>query len=306
MSSVKSKGSSDHWLVYWRKEEIRRAAADDRLLRHAASEQFGRVHVDDTLWIVGRGTTSKLVMIGPIVVDRVVGLDEARRRLGDEPFDRRFHAMADPSTGVRCREISLDAIAGRLRFASKNRPSLNLDRPLGLQLQTIRQLTSESAQLLSRVWGDELTVVQRKLTEVQAALDKLSNLDEEISILHRREQTLLRDHLFGASVAGTCAICGAEIPVEFLVAAHIKPRARCSDAERRDLSNVVPMCLFGCDAMFERGWLFIDEGKVRFRAGRELALPTKTLFESISRQILPTWKPDRMPYFRWHAAQIQD
>jgi predicted restriction endonuclease len=91
-----------------------------------------------------------------------------------------------------------------------------------------------------------------------------------------------------------------------LVAAHIKPRARCSDAERRDLSNVVPMCLFGCDAMFERGWLFIDEGKVRFRAGRELALPTKTLFESISRQILPTWKPDRMPYFRWHAAQIQD
>jgi hypothetical protein len=44
-------------------------------------------------------------------------------------------------------------------------------------------------------------------------------------------------------------------PVQFLHAAHIKPRHACSDHERRDIANVAMMiCVFGCDAIFELGW----------------------------------------------------
>jgi len=34
--------------------------------------------------------------------------------------------------------------------------------------------------------------------------------------------------------------------------AHIKRRADCSHEQRLDPYNVIPMCLFGCDALFEK------------------------------------------------------
>ncbi len=45
-----------------------------------------------------------------------------------------------------------------------------------------------------------------------------------------------------------------------LVASHIKKRSLCSLEEQLDFQhNVVAVCLVGCDAMFERGYVVVNE-----------------------------------------------
>ena len=50
--------------------------------------------------------------------------------------------------------------------------------------------------------------------------------------------------------------------MQFLVAAHIKKRSVCTDAEKRDLKYVaMSACKFGCDELFERGYIAVaDDG----------------------------------------------
>lgn len=77
--------------------------------------------------------------------------------------------------------------------------------------------------------------------------------------LARREQTALRQHLLTGAAHGTCALCGRELPSELLVAAHIVPRHRLTDDERRALNRVAMLaCVLGCDALFELGYIGVD------------------------------------------------
>src|SRR5260370_15525818 len=96
----------NQWLVYWRKDQIE-AAVSDRLLDHAASEQFGGVRPGDSLWISGRGKTAKLVTVGPLEVLDVVGQKEAERRLHYQPWKAKYHAMVAPAAETAGRHGSL-------------------------------------------------------------------------------------------------------------------------------------------------------------------------------------------------------
>src|SRR5262245_46109236 len=65
----------------------------------------------------------------------------------------------------------------------------------------------------------------------------------------------------GHDGTGTCALCGRTYPVAFLVAAHVKQRASCSEEERRDWAHVVmPLCKFGCDDLYEHGYVSVEPG----------------------------------------------
>ena len=102
------------------------------------------------------------------------------------------------------------------------------------------------------------------LDELRALLAALpAGSDEAVTAVRRLEQGLLRRALIPGRT-GTCAICGDELPVQFLVAAHIKKRAHCTEAERLDIPAVaMPACKFGCDALFEEGYIGItDDGTV--------------------------------------------
>jgi hypothetical protein len=44
------------------------------------------------------------------------------------------------------------------------------------------------------------------------------------------------------------------------VAAHVKQRAACTSAERLDIPAIaIPACKFGCDALYEAGYVMVDE-----------------------------------------------
>ena len=70
--------------------------------------------------------------------------------------------------------------------------------------------------------------------QYEAAAAALSgDLDRKIEAIQRAEQAYLRRMLFPGPDA-LCDLCGRRFEIEFLVAAHVKNRAACSDSERRD------------------------------------------------------------------------
>lgn len=95
-----------------------------------------------------------------------------------------------------------------------------------------------------------------------AAMQKLDTLDGSREALIRAEQHYWRPILFGSENTGKCGICGRKIPVELLIAAHIKRRSSCSDSEKMDRANIMPMCKLGCDDLFERGYVTVEKGRI--------------------------------------------
>lgn len=89
------------------------------------------------------------------------------------------------------------------------------------------------------------------------------DLDRKAQVNTRREQAYLRNKLFNGRRIGECHFCKNEMSTEFLVAAHIKKRAECNKEERLDLNNIViPLCKFGCDELFERGYILVKDCQV--------------------------------------------
>jgi hypothetical protein len=79
----------------------------------------------------------------------------------------------------------------------------------------------------------------------------------------RKEQSILRAMLFKGLQETKCAVCHRNFPIELMVAAHVKPRSKCSTSERRNPHVVMPVCKVGCDDFFEKGYLIVDEmGKI--------------------------------------------
>ncbi|MFD1846765.1 hypothetical protein [Arthrobacter flavus] len=75
----------------------------------------------------------------------------------------------------------------------------------------------------------------------------------------RAEQQDLRHHLIAGRRSALCSLCSRDLPANLLIAAHIKPRSRCSEAERRDFEAVAMLvCNLGCDALFEWGYVAVD------------------------------------------------
>ncbi|MEI4463771.1 HNH endonuclease [Exiguobacterium indicum] len=126
-------------------------------------------------------------------------------------------------------------------------------------------------------------------------------LDAEARFKRRIEQSFLRRTLFGDKTIGTCHICDKEYPVRFLVAAHIKRRSECSREERLDFRNIVlPMCKFGCDDLYENGYIVVRDGKI--------VSNQKLTTDSLESYMAPLvgkavigWNEDNETYFSWHA-----
>lgn len=82
--------------------------------------------------------------------------------------------------------------------------------------------------------------------------------DEETEGSRRKEQAILQDWLFSGKSVECCAMCGRLFSIHSLVTAHKKRRADCVPAERLDPHIVMPLCTFGCDFLYERGYVYFD------------------------------------------------
>lgn len=138
------------------------------------------------------------------------------------------------------------------------------------------------------------------------ALQKLADtpLDIARQTSARTEQAFLRNALFGTRRTGTCCICGESFPVEFLVASHIKKRCQCSDEEKRDYLNIVaPMCKFGCDELYEKGYIGVQNGEVVVLKPQPSSTAIYRNMQKIQGRQCPSWKDGTKAYFEWHCRK---
>ncbi len=94
-------------------------------------------------------------------------------------------------------------------------------------------------------------------------LDELRDTDSTSEQSARTEQHILSEWLFEDKERELCALCGREFAVEALVTAHKKRREHCNEGERRDPYIVMPLCLFGCDYLYEKRHVYVAGGVVK-------------------------------------------
>jgi hypothetical protein len=128
-------------------------------------------------------------------------------------------------------------------------------------------------------------------------------LDSTASVKIRKEQGVLRDILADGRELAPCALCGHQYPMRFLVAAHIKKRSVCTDDERRDLHHIAMLaCTFGCDALYEAGWITVGSDGCMQPVSPDTA-PVGRLRDHLQQLTGRQCQAHNLvsePYFRWH------
>ncbi len=149
------------------------------------------------------------------------------------------------------------------------------------------------------LWSDTFYPEASKEDYANAVLE----LEETDATTHsnvRLEQGYLRRFLFGNKVTEQCACCGDDFPVSMLVTAHIKPRKHCSREEKLDQNVVIPMCKFGCDELFERGAIVVNDGNIE--NGKVLASTpvVDSRINILMRRQIRGFNTSNRAYFEWH------
>ena len=132
-------------------------------------------------------------------------------------------------------------------------------------------------------------------------------LDQTTSVKIRKEQAALRRTLFNNRPNGTCCICLEQLPVSFLWASHLKKRSLCSTEEKLDFHNVAaPMCKFGCDELYEKGYIGVQNGKiVKVKHDCRTSFINNYISKVIGKEC-NAWSRDSKQYFDWHYTWHQD
>lgn len=125
------------------------------------------------------------------------------------------------------------------------------------------------------------------------------NTDVSAYTTQRNEQRILSEWLFGNKKTEKCAICGKEFSVKALVTAHKKKRSLCSEGERIDPYIVMPLCLFGCDYLYENRYAIIESGTVKINTTVELGDSELEYLNDINNnRINARWAKGSETYFR--------
>ncbi|MHA7278878.1 hypothetical protein ACX80H_03905 [Arthrobacter sp. MDT2-2] len=110
-----------------------------------------------------------------------------------------------------------------------------------------------------------------------------------------------------SDAAGICALCLREFDSEFLVAAHIKLRAQCTDDERHDFQHIaMAACRLGCDQLFELGLVTVTaSGALQGSALLEQSPVLSEYFQQhLSGNQCAKWSAGSSVYFAWHRQNI--
>ncbi|MDZ8171970.1 hypothetical protein [Microbacterium xanthum] len=129
-------------------------------------------------------------------------------------------------------------------------------------------------------------------------------LDRPVTARQRREQHRLRAALLRGRDEARCALCGETYPARFLWASHIKKRAAATEAEARDLPRIAMLaCIFGCDALFEDGYVSVEDGAVIGTAAVADASAIGRRISQIRGRAVDEYTTSEI-YFAWHREHV--
>jgi hypothetical protein len=144
----------------------------------------------------------------------------------------------------------------------------------------------------------------QRLKRILISFSEKNELDCETVANARKEQAFLRTYLLQGRAYGCCILCEQKLPAELLIAAHIKPRFQCTLAERLDFDNVAAlMCLLGCDSLFEKGFIYLVDGKVHKNSQRVETPYLKGTVDRVLGKTISNWSSSSA-YYQWHAKEF--
>jgi hypothetical protein len=131
------------WLMYWRPDTDRSG-----VLNHAGSDQLGKVTSGDEVWFVTIAD-HELILFGHMLVNELMSQSRAEAVVGKDIWEAKYHIVPKGSPEP-FREVSITPIALDLRFLGgvQQLPT----EYSGRNLQTMRELSPESVEMLGRVW----------------------------------------------------------------------------------------------------------------------------------------------------------
>ena len=138
----------------------------------------------------------------------------------------------------------------------------------------------------------------------QAVIDisDMGEADAKTNGQRRLEQSFLRRYLFARKKLDSCGLCAVEYPVAFLSTAHIKKRSKCSLKEKLDLNIVMPMCKFGCDELFERGYIYVENGVVKINDNGLQSEQLLSYCNMLKEKSCKYYNKNTKEYFKWHKS----
>ncbi|MFC9438831.1 hypothetical protein [Nocardia sp. NPDC057030] len=227
-----------------------------------------------------------------IVGAEVVSANATRLAANDRQLLTDPITMSTISDIPQCR-LDLTRAQGRVGLSSTSQKEGNNRKRLLLRIIVPDYEPADAEQLAQDL--------SRSAVTIEAGDPIVGETDGLRPAKIRREQSRLRRILVGSGATGTCAVCGNEFPVSLLVAAHIKRREHCTEDERRDLFNVAMLaCTFGCDALYEDGWISVDHTG-RLCIADETATPAvQDRLAALAGRRCEAHKPGSAAYFDWH------
>jgi hypothetical protein len=150
---------------------------------------------------------------------------------------------------------------------------------------------------------EDTTAEQGDADASDLSLDIDGDTDALAQVIVRREQKKLRRLKFGDHPNLQCDLCGRLVPRRFVRAAHIKRRAVADPNERRNLANFLAACLFGCDELFEHGYLYVDAtGRVQINdaGGRHSTADLLAVANGLVDRVCSAATPESAGFFTWH------
>ncbi len=133
-------------------------------------------------------------------------------------------------------------------------------------------------------------------------LNALEETEREVLSQRRVEQSFLKKVLFGRKTIYKCGLCGDRLPIRFLVTAHIKRRAHCTIEEKKNKFIVFPACKFGCDELYESGYISILNGEVVSLKKNPSTSHLDRKLERIIGMKCEYFNQHTAPFFEWHYA----
>ena len=197
-------------------------------------------------------------------------------------------------------QLDRDELPGLLDYSTPGGPLNRNGVPAEKYISRIEE--EEAGRLLDRLGLEEPTrrAYDRPHEDWRPADGET---DAEALALVRREQGRLRAALLKGRSEAPCGICGRPTPQEFLVAGHIVPRSQLTNEQRMQFDRVAMLiCIFGCDALHERGYLVVDDTGV-IREGHVAS--DETVQAEARRRIggsAPAWKEATAKMFAAHRA----
>ena len=103
-----------------------------------------------------------------------------------------------------------------------------------------------------------------------------------------------------------CSICGNNYPTELIWCSHIKKRKYCTKKERLDLENIViPMCKFGCDDLFEKGYIYVQKQIIKNNTSKKTTKDLRNFLYDLIGRTIPDlyYNEERIKYYEYHKEK---